>query len=419
MTDISIERLAEKIYNEKTREYFKEVQSSYFNGNFRSAVVVLYSVVIFDLLYKLRDLRDIYDAESAKKILEEIKQKQENNPKDPAWESDLYKNVHKRTKFLSHGELTNIESLHKHRHLSAHPVLSHDIELYMPNKDETRAHIRNMLEGVLIKPPIFSKNIFVNLIKDVSENASKLPPNDLKKYVNDKYFRNLSDPIINDIFKQLWKFVFVKEGLDLSKNREINFKVLKILIQQNKPEILDYIRNNQAYFSTVNDTLFSHLFDFLCENPDFYEAFDKPTKILIKSKVNSEQEYKLRGHFLYENMANYRNVAEKIFFPLVAKSDWGSNLYKMFENYIQFLKDNGENFNEIVIKHFGNSDSYDKADNRFTNYIKPHLENFTDADLNILREKWSANNQICERGRAGEDFKLIRAEFEKREISLT
>jgi len=421
MSDISIERLAEKIYNEKTREYFKEVQSSYFNGNFRSAVVVLYSVVIFDLLYKMRDLRDIYNDEGAEKILVEFEEKQKQNPKDSKWESDLYTNIHQRTKFLSNGELANIKSLHEHRHLSAHPALSHDIELYMPNKDVARAHIRNMLEGVLTKPPIFSKNIFVNLIKDISENASKLPPNDLKRYVNDKYFRNLSDPIINDIFKQLWKFVFVKKGANIDKNREINFKVLKIIIQQNKYKILNYIRHNQVYFSTVptnNDLLFSQLVKFLCEYPDFYEAFDESAKILTRNKIRSNREYRIRCNFLHEKIADYRKEAEKAIFPLVSKSEGRYEFDKIVKDYIQFLKDNGENFNGIAIKYFRFSSSYNEADRRFRTFIEPYLGNFTNMELTNIVEKWRANSEIEGRERAEADFNLVKSEFVKRGVPL-
>ena len=43
----------EKIYSIKSREYFKEVVSSYAIGNFRSAIVMLYSVCMCDLIYKL------------------------------------------------------------------------------------------------------------------------------------------------------------------------------------------------------------------------------------------------------------------------------------------------------------------------------------------------------------------------------
>lgn len=382
---------------------------------------MLYSVVIFDLLYKMRDLSDIYNDGSAKKILEEIKQKQENNSKDSTWESYLYEEIHKRTKFLSNGELANIKSLHEHRHLSAHPALSHDIELYMPNKDVARAHIRNMLEGVLTKPPIFSKNIFVNLVKDISENASKLPLEDIKKYVNNRYFSHLSDPIINDIFKKLWKFVFLKEGGDYSTYRKYLFNVLKILVGQRKDKVLDYVRNNQDHFSTVptnNDLLFSQLVKFLCEYPDFYEAFDESAKILTRNKIRSNREYRIRCNFLHEKIADYRKEAEKAIFPLVSKSEGRYEFDKIVKDYIQFLKDNGENFNGIAIKYFRFSSSYNEADRRFRTFIEPYLGNFTNMELTNIVEKWRANSEIEGRERAEADFNLVKSEFVKRGVPL-
>lgn len=46
------------IYFSKMKEYFKEVVSSYINGNYRSATVMLYSVAICDILFKLQELKD-------------------------------------------------------------------------------------------------------------------------------------------------------------------------------------------------------------------------------------------------------------------------------------------------------------------------------------------------------------------------
>lgn len=51
---------AEDIYFAKTKEYFNEVLSNYANGNYRSAIVMLYSVAICDLLFKLQELLDMY-----------------------------------------------------------------------------------------------------------------------------------------------------------------------------------------------------------------------------------------------------------------------------------------------------------------------------------------------------------------------
>ena len=60
MKDYSLENSIEQINSERTKKYFREVSSSYFNGNYRASIVTLYSVVINDILIKLEVLDEIY-----------------------------------------------------------------------------------------------------------------------------------------------------------------------------------------------------------------------------------------------------------------------------------------------------------------------------------------------------------------------
>ncbi len=411
MSDISIERLAEKIQMEKTKEYFREVISSYFNGNYRSAVVMLYSVVIADLLYKMRDLRDLYDDEAAKAILTRIEGIQNNNNRDASWENVLFEGVQQRTKFLSPDEYTNIEALRNHRHLSAHPALSHDINLFSPNKDTVRAHIRNMLEGVLIKPAIFSKNIFINLIKDISDNASKLAPDDLEQYVNKKYFDSLPDWLINDIFKKLWKFVFIRRDAEIDRNRKINYKVLEILFRNNKEQILNYVRENSDYFEVVTDdyNLFQPLVNFLFENPNFYDSFSEPKKILIKDKVNNNVQYKILSVFLYDDIDEYAKGAYTMI-PELNNYFFGA-AYIGFLQCLSFLKKNDIEINALAIGMFAVSGSYSVADTRFSDLIEPNLERFTVSQLNDILSVMGENEQISGRFRSTKDYQLVKDEL--------
>lgn len=59
MYGISIEDAAERIVDPRTRSYFQEVLQTYVNGNYRSAIVMLWTVVICDLVYKLRTLAEV------------------------------------------------------------------------------------------------------------------------------------------------------------------------------------------------------------------------------------------------------------------------------------------------------------------------------------------------------------------------
>ena len=119
----SLEYKSEKIYHHKTKEYFNEVLSSYHNGNYRSAVVMLYSVVVCDLIYKLQELSDRYSDTTAVSILTKIKMEKDQNPTNPKWEKTLIDEVITRTNLLEPQDKLNLEYLRDNRHLSAHPVL--------------------------------------------------------------------------------------------------------------------------------------------------------------------------------------------------------------------------------------------------------------------------------------------------------
>ena len=84
---------ADEIYFPKTREYFKEVISSYSNGNYRSATVMLYSVAICDILLKLKELKDMYNDSTASSILNEIESTQKESASKSSWEKELLEKI--------------------------------------------------------------------------------------------------------------------------------------------------------------------------------------------------------------------------------------------------------------------------------------------------------------------------------------
>ena len=88
---------SEQIYSPKSREYFKEVVSSYVNENYRSAIVMLYSVCVCDILYKLQELADMYNDKGARTLLSEIQKIKEVANSKSAWEKELIDKVYNKT----------------------------------------------------------------------------------------------------------------------------------------------------------------------------------------------------------------------------------------------------------------------------------------------------------------------------------
>jgi hypothetical protein len=210
MRDFSIDNSVDKIYSSKTREYFEEVIKSYYNDSYRSVIVMLYSIAIADLIYKLQDLKEIYNDTKAEGILNEINTLQSNNPNSPDWESKLIELVKERTNLLEPADYLNLNTLQKHRHLCAHPVLTQNYELYKPNKETARAHIRNCLEGILTKPPILSRAVFDDFVNDLAAIKGIIfNDNDLKKHIKSKYLDKLNWNAEQQVFKSLWKITTV------------------------------------------------------------------------------------------------------------------------------------------------------------------------------------------------------------------
>ena len=175
MRDFSIELSAEQIVDSRSKEYFSEVLSSFINNHYRSAAVMLWSVVIADLVYKLQTLSDLYQDATAIAILQSIQSKQLAAPKNPEWEPYLLEEINNRTQFFEAGEYIHMQNLQSLRHLSAHPILSSTNLLFHPNKETTRAAIRNALECVLLKPPVFSKKVvaFTSVRLNYTPRAAK------------------------------------------------------------------------------------------------------------------------------------------------------------------------------------------------------------------------------------------------------
>jgi len=292
MRDFSFEYYTSKIYNSKTKDYFTEVLRCYFNGCFRSSIVVLYSVVVCDIIFRLQELKDIYNDNIASDILDQISDFQNKRPNSPDWESKLIEEVKTRTKLFDIATYHEILYLQKNRHISAHPILSENNILFNPNEETVRAHIRNMLEGLLIKPPMLSRKIFDQFINDLAEKRDSL--NDeisLKRYLNSKYIPYINSETYNYLFKTLWKLVFCLADPDCDINRDINYYALRIIYFEKTQELNINIQNEVNYYSNISseEDILTYLIKLLLDRPNLYRLFNDEAHIILEKFISKEK----------------------------------------------------------------------------------------------------------------------------------
>ncbi|ANI61558.1 hypothetical protein [Pseudomonas sp. GR 6-02] len=413
MDEFSLEKMSDSIHYGKTKEYFKEVLSSYHNGNYRSAVVMLWSVAVCDIVYKLQSLIDLYDDASAKVILKELSTIQENDQKSAAWELKLIDDVNDKTHLLDSSEYENLRYLQKQRHLSAHPVLNRERELHSPNKETVRSLLRNTLTDVLTKPPFYTQHIFQELLDDIAESHEILNSRKkVKKYVVSRYFSRTTPPVELNIFRSLWKFVFRIENEQCEKNRLINLHVLEVVAARNKAALLATIQGDVDFFSNVASagSALQYLIFFLSENHELFPALSDAARLKIEHYIANDPIGKTAGWFIKENIFKHGD-------DLQAWIKTDKPVFTPYQfDYVLQLSDSEEwqeKFCMIASTYYGASSSYDQADSRFQVAIPQYIKLFNKEAIKYLAGQIEQNSQCHDRSRARHDYAIIKTRIDE------
>lgn len=413
MYEFSVEQSANSIDDHRTKEYFGEVMNNYFNGNYRSSIVMLWTVVICDLIYKLQYLRDIHEDKKAKSILDEIADFQANNPANPKWEENLLKEVKEKTNLLEGYEFDSLISLQKHRHLSAHPVINRTDILFRPHREMVLADMRAALDSVLTKPPILTKQVFDELAEDL-EKVKELFPDyvQLKRYLESKYFRNLNDEVSKQIFKSLWRITFKSEDKRCDDNREVNGQALRVLFERNRESLSEYIRSNSPYFSEISSgsPLRQAIF-FLGDYPHLYSSLSEAAREFIAANAHSDIDLFAVSYFLSKDVSSHIDSLIK-YIEENHKHAFGAK-NKIHPNHVNDLLRHASSagirkkVNSLMATMYINSANFDAADMIFSRFIKPNVMSFEAKDIELLIEGIGKNNQTYWRGRADSDHEMI------------
>lgn len=404
----SLESQKNKIYDRRTRKYFEEVYKGYANGCYRSATVMLWSIVVCDIIFKLQELRDLHNDITAEKILIEIEALQKSDPYSPKWERELIKIVFDRTQLLDTASNHKITLIQEHRHLSAHPVISDEDTLFEPTQEMIRSDIRNSIEVILSKPPFMSQKIMSTFLSDL-EKVKDLFPSDtaLHKYIESKYLKALNKDVLVKIFKGLWKFSFRSEDDKPIENRDINTRVMKLIFDRERPTMIDAIKSEPAYYSNISKDsgAIKALIEFIFMENEIYNALDDSAKELIKTILKDNLSYFGVAFFISESPEEHVKKLTK----------WISdNYHKMYGDKGHFLNEKHlKKFNAVCqefsldtelldfgIACFISSADFERADLYFDRYIDKNLERYSKEQLKTLLDGANKNNQCYWRGRS-------------------
>lgn len=398
----SFTEMIDKVYSPLTKKYFHEVINSYDNGNYRSAVVMLYSVVIADLLLKLKELEDMYDDSVAKSILQLVNKNRENKEIKQKWETELINKIYRETTLIEDADYVNIIFLYSQRNLSAHPTLNINYDLFSPNRETVAAHIRNMLEGVLIKPPVFAKKITDMLLEDLEskKNIYNSDLDQLHKYLQNRYFEKTDDKMFCSVFKDFWKITLVLDNQECSENRDINKKCMLCMLKEREKQLLELIKGNQDFSMIANNDSTMLASIYLCARCyGLYRTLNEALKFQIQEFINkSEYHLFLVAWFTEGTFEAYSaKIKEKMQLEKY-KNNIDRSILSLFKDY-HLANGYSKELYDFNIFYFSLSYSFDTANSRYDICIKEILKDLSKEQGITLINAINDNSQIYGRNR--------------------
>lgn len=389
----------DNIYNSKTKEYVQEVITSYSIGNYRSAIVMLYSAAVCDMLFKLQELKDMYNDTVATEILEGVDKARKNCEKQSKskWEWDLIVDIYKKTSLLDDESYNNLEVLYRYRNYSAHPAMNDNFELIAPSQEMTIALIKYTYKDILSKPPIFIKNIVDTLTEDLKTKNEiyRDSYSELKRYLKNKYYDRMTVSMRLSTLKAFWKFCFnMPDDENCMNNLVINRKALLALIDGFEREIVKYIKENNTYFGVATEqSCIGNLILMLSESPSIYDVVNEDVKFHIEKQLEKQKELQTISWFRFKNAIEYfKYVKEENSFDTIKSEGLITRAVSYFENSGEI-----DNLLDCFIYTYGNSGRYDDANDNFAVLIEPFLDKMNERHFEFLIKVSNENPQIYDR----------------------
>lgn len=365
-----IDELVLKCRDDEARKYISEAVASYKVGAFRACIVMTWIAVLYDFLYKLRELKLAGDKQAQKKLeeFEEARSNPKNYPAAQRFENSILESAYKEFEFITFMQFEDLEHLNKDRNRCAHPSMIVEDEIYQPTAEQARNHLRNVVMYLLQYPPTQSRAHLDALIQ-LTEMYTF--PTDLQKvaeifrvrmldrsrdsFIRDFVYKSIERAVLEDIdFNQFQRSITALQAM-----REIRYETVSTAMEKFLPKIAIKVPDEELYkvisfLQLLPDTYTYLTSDFQVRLETYIEKREDPSELadainLAFSKIDDlrtsaetristanytlltnlverapRQEYVSRALELYEHSQNFdaaNNITVNILIPLVESSN--------------------------------------------------------------------------------------------------
>lgn len=408
----------------ESREYFQEILQSYYSRNYRAAIVLLYSFVIYDLYIKLQVMANEGDAK-AKIKLKTITEMIEDDEKYSRVENEVIQ-FFKETCALYFDKFDeDIDYLFSCRNKCAHLKVN-DNSLYIPSDYQVRMLICSMFDNILSVKAPFIMDLFSVARTDVEIFSSSVSyisidgvDESILQSLTNKYFNRMTFDSIKKSYKTFIRLLMISDDESCDKNRiglyVFTYALTSFILKEGyvslfkEPDIVSLfsridskqVENNYNQYKAIVSLMISYsvIMDSVRVNSDLYEyicrkVFSDPRKITLYRTFYPRDELSIYEYFL-NNKNFHKPLYTEELYDALFESD-GFNI---------------DEFLEIMVTAIPSFNGFDAADS-FMRVLINHVDELSADTLMKLMGVYSSNNQCVKRTRHKSDMEQLKPYLE-------
>lgn len=235
---IDLDELIIKCRDKQSKQLIQEAVACYRVGAFRSCIVATWNAVVFDFLYKLKELA-LFGNGQATNLLNDFEKISSEEKFKELWqfESNIPNLAFNNFELISSVERSDIERLHQDRSRCAHPSMTSLEEPFEATAELARYHLRSAVTHLLQRPPVQGRSAKERIFQDIK---SEYFPSNIERAV--EYFKK--GPLARSRFNLIQDIVL---GLTISLLTQNSLDDERLRLTENS---LDDERSRQ--FSALN-----------------------------------------------------------------------------------------------------------------------------------------------------------------------
>jgi hypothetical protein len=269
-----LDELVLRCRSESAREHIREAVLCYRAGAYRATIISTWVAVVYDFVDKFRELALDGDkqAEALVNKFEAI-HKTDNVEQALEFERTLLQVCKDTFDLLTPQESVDLERLVKDRNRCAHPNLIRHGEIYMPTPELARAHLRNVVEHALERPPKVGKAAADQLFKEVQSEYFPTDPKQALEILKRGPLARPKDNLLREFVLGIASTAL--KGELTTQEVSKRFAAIKAVNDLHHEQFLKLIPTHFAnLFRKTPDVGFKFLLPLLAQIPELQEAVD-------------------------------------------------------------------------------------------------------------------------------------------------